>query len=375
MKTNFFTYNNQQYFIFFEDKTLKILKKENSDLVKLTENEEKEIVNILSNKKGYEYDSNKLIEIINSNQELESKEYLTTILEWLENIIPANSRENFYNNLKTLKVNLDFDDVASKVNNEKAGGAYNTRDNSIIMDKKTTLKTWEIAKLTSNPKESFGKIYSETLLHELAHMSSSKYDSKTGISLCGFDKFPSDIESEKNRGLTEGFTEIIAMAGFPNVYEFSSNYYIEENLINQLIQIIGLDVFLKSYFENLGTSLLEQKLEKIIANSTLAFQLFRSIEINFQIRDLKEKQNILGNIQLILLDYLEKKCEILSEKGDLEAIKNILQIYKQMLITPKKLQLMNKNPDNYEGIVESIEKFQRISEQFSNIEEIKQSFN
>ncbi len=103
-----------------------------------------------------------------------------------------------------------------------------------------------------------------------------------------------------------------------------------------------------------------------IKNTNQSFQLFRSLEINFQIRDLKGKQNILGNIQLILLKYLEKKCEILSEKGNLEDITNILTIYEQMMITPEKLKIMKRNPEDYEGIIESISKFKNLQEQFAN---------
>ena len=46
-------------------------------------------------------------------------------------------------------------------------------------------------------------------------MSSGKYDHYTKVSCCGFDKYPAEDERDKNRGLTEGFTEIISMVGVP----------------------------------------------------------------------------------------------------------------------------------------------------------------
>lgn len=227
------------------------------------------------------------------------------------------------------------------------------------------LLTWKKAQFTKKPVDFFWKSYSKTLLHELAHMSSSNYDVKTGNFLCGFDKFPPEKETDKNRGLTEGFTEIISMAGVPGTIEIASGYYIEASLINQLIQIIGVDVFIKSYFFNLGTKFLESKLLNIIADPELAFQLFRNIEINFQIRNLKGKQSLLGNIQLLLLDYLEKRCEKLIENNKLREVNEILKIYEQMLITPEKLKIMDKNPDDYEGLVESITKFKNLQEKLS----------
>ena len=79
------------------------------------------------------------------------------------------------------------------------------------------------------------------------------------------------------------------MAGVPGTIEISSGYYIEECLINQIIQLIGPQVFLKSYFGNKGTVLLEKELRKIIDNEKLAFELFRNIELNYQIKDLNLK--------------------------------------------------------------------------------------
>ncbi len=378
MKNNFFTYKGIEYVLVFENQRLKFLKKENESSKELNSSEASELIDFLNNKNGYQYDSIKLTEIIRENKELNNKEYLINFLEWLENIIPIDNRENFYNNLKTLKSNLNLDIDFSKMSEETSnfyqrGGNYNTRENSIIMDENSMVRIWNIAKLTNNPQEFFWKTYSQSLLHELAHMASSNYNQETKVSLCGFDTFPAKDESEKNRGLTEGFTEIIAMAGVPDNFEISSGYYIEASLINQLIQIIGLDVFLKSYFSNLGTKLLEQELCKLIDNQVLAFQLFRCIEVNYQIKDIHGKQSILGNIQLLLLDYLEKKCEKLLENADYKSINSILPIYEQMLITPEKLQIMKKNASDYKGIEESLEKFKRIQEQFSQVEEIKTS--
>ncbi len=370
MNNEFFTFNGKQYAIFFDNLVVKILKKENDKFLLLSDQELKEINNVLNSKSGYQYDSEKLLEIINSNGNLKNNNYLCNFLQWLENLIPVDSKENFYNNLRTLKTNLNLDiDFSKPIDQSNLGyqeaAGYDTKENELTMNKGSILETWRIANLTQNPTDFFWKSYSQSLLHELAHMSSSKYDSETGVALCGFDKFPPSNEDDKNRGLTEGFTEIISMAGVPGTVEMASGYYIEACLVNQLIQIIGLEAFLKSYFSNLGTVLLEKELCKIINDPTQSFQLFRSIEINFQIKDLKGKQNILGNIQSVLLDYLKKKCEMLLEKGGIDDATSMLAIYEQMMVTPEKLKMMNKNPDDYDGIIESISKFKNLKEQFN----------
>ena len=98
MNNNFFTLNEKKYVILFGNLRITILRKENDKLVLLNEEEKKEIISILNNKSGYRYDSEKIMQIINSNNVLDNKGYLSNFLQWLENIIPLECRENFYNN-------------------------------------------------------------------------------------------------------------------------------------------------------------------------------------------------------------------------------------------------------------------------------------
>lgn len=109
MNNNFFTLNGKKYVILFGNLRITILRKENNKLVLLNEEEKKEIISILNNKSGYRYDSEKIMQIINSNNALDNKGYLSNFLQWLENIIPLECRENFYNNIKTLKTDLNLD--------------------------------------------------------------------------------------------------------------------------------------------------------------------------------------------------------------------------------------------------------------------------
>jgi len=76
---------------------------------------------------------------------------------------------------------------------------------------------------------------------------------------------------------------------------------------------------------------------------------------------------VLGNIQLTILDYFEKKLEILLQCGNLENIKEALQIYEQMLVTPDKVVIMKKNPNNYIGLNESIARFESIKQKYNDV--------
>ncbi|MGN0973207.1 MAG: hypothetical protein ACI4OT_00535 [Bacilli bacterium] len=372
MNNIFFTIEGYKYLIMYNNKNFEIYKEIQNEIIKLSEEENNKIRKILNQKYNYIYDSQILNELVNSNDKIENKDYIINILNWLEQIIPENDRSNFYNNIKNLQTQLNLDFLTSEKNIDlsqeysKVGG-YNTTENKLIISEEALNNELKIANMTNNPEEFFWRSYTQPLLHELCHMASSKYDSETKISLCGFDIFPPSGEGDKNRGLTEGFTELISMAGVPGTIEIASGYYIEACLINQLIQVIGKDVFLNAYFSNLGTKPIEEKLQGLIDDEDKSFELFRNIELNFQIRDFAEKQNVLGNIQMSILDYLEQKIDLLLSINNTKEINECLTIYEQMLITPEKLNTMNKNPKNYCGLEESLIQFDTIKQKCSNI--------
>lgn len=368
MGNNYFVYNGIKYIIDYKDKNMNVYKYNDGKIEMLSDEEEQVIKQLLNNKYSYEYDSTILTNLVNANPEIENKEYIINFLNWLESIIPEECRDNFYRNIKTLKTTLNVNIDLSQTEPDSIGystsAGYNTSSNNLTMSEHALHELWRIAQSNTSPQDFYWLHYSQTLLHELAHMSSSKYDSETKISLCGFDRFPPKNEDDKNRGLTEGFTEIISMAGVPGTIEISSGYYVEACLINQLIQIIGNEVFLKSYFSNLGTMPMQEKLNEIINNPKSSYDLFRSIELNYSIRDINEEQNVLGNIQSTLLNYLDKKLELLLSNNKVDEINNMLTNYELMLISPEKLKIMQKDPQLFAGIDESIQKFNEIKNKY-----------
>ena len=88
---------------------------------------------------------------------------------------------------------------------------------------------------------------------------------------------------------------------------------------------------------------------------------------------MSEKQTVLGKIQSTILDYLDKKLEILLLNNNLNEINQIIINFQQMLITPHKLEIMLKNPKDYIDIEESISKFEKIKEKYSKNLELHES--
>ncbi|MDD7151203.1 MAG: hypothetical protein SOT91_02845 [Bacilli bacterium] len=378
MNNTYFIIDDIKYIIAYDNNQLKIKKMENNLLYELTETEKGEINRLISHKTGYIYYSEKVINIVNNNPNLflnndqHAKEQLINLLNWLEDHIPIEHRQTFYDNLSTLTLMHNFNLISSDYfvshdshfsqsnNLDISIGGYNSKTNNIEISPQGLWHLWKVAQTTDNPNEYYFRQYMQTLLHELIHMSSTKFNKEGGIALSGFDKYPSQDIKEQNVGLNEGYTELIAMAGVPGTEDIVSPYFIECALINQLIQIIGIDALQESYFGNKGTELLESELCKLINDKEKAFELFRSIEVNYQLGNGSEKQNILGNIQLTMLDYLEKKLEILSVQGKDGEINKIIYFFENMIVTPRTLQAMGRDANIYEGVTDSIIKLDEI---------------
>ncbi|MDD2434819.1 MAG: hypothetical protein PHO63_01040 [Bacilli bacterium] len=343
------------------------------ELVELTENELKEVEEIFSGSNNTEYYSEKLELITKQNPSLENNyEYLMYFFDFLERVIPENYHNNFYRNLETLKLELNFDLINQELDGSTSkyfyteAGRYNTRKNELIMDVSSHQELLKISQKTENPEQFFWLHTNATLLHELSHMASSYYDEKACLSYCGYDLYPAIEKHFSNRGLTEGMTEVIAMAGFPGTIEIASGYYIEALFINQLIQIVGKKVMAESYFGNEGTSKIEDELNKLIDEPEIASVLFRRIEDNFNLRDVKCQQTVLANIQSTLVTYFKKKIESSYENKDFSELENSVNIFEAMLVTPEKLEVMEKDPHNYIGLDESIKEFYKLKEDFLN---------
>ena len=217
MDNNYFVYKGIKYIVEYRDKKIHLFKYNNGNIAPLSSEEADEIKRFLNKEYGYVYNSDLLEQLVAYNPKIENKEYVLNLLTLLESTIPIGCRDNFYRNVSTLKTTLNTDLSLARLRVMTDGysktTSYNTTDNSLTMNEKTLFELWRIAQTTKDPDAFYWKNYSQMLLHELAHMASSRFDPETGVSLCGFDRFPAETEDDKNRGLTEGFTEIISMLG------------------------------------------------------------------------------------------------------------------------------------------------------------------
>lgn len=369
---DYFIINQEKIFIEITNTDIILKKYINGVLTQLNKNEKNVILNELQSKNGYNYASQTLIELMQANPSLNSNfEYYYNFLSYIEGVVPEKFKSNFYNNLKTLQIELNLD-VEPKNDVEKkfytTCGGYNTRDNKIVISPESISQIREISKVTNDSNTFFWKHFNKDLLHELFHMASSNYDKETGISLSGFDKYPTNNIYDSNRGLTEGMTEVLACYGIPGTIEIACGYYIEEMFINQLIQIVGTQPLLDSYFGNLGNNLLREKLCEINDDDVKASSLFALIDLNYSLHEKDIEQTILGTVQSKLVDYYSQKILMDIEKGVPETeIRKSMDIYKNMLVTKEVLITMKKSLSNYPNLDVSIEAYNNLEMEVNNL--------
>ena len=365
MNDCYFNYKNKRYVINIVDYDYKIYRIKDNKRVNLTEEENKDIDELFNNKYSYIYESVLLNNIINENDKIEEKDLVIKILEWLESIIPDSAKEKFYKNLSSVKLSMSinklYDDVDLKDNYPR--GRYYTKENKIEIPDKTLSFLLTKSKYKNDNNELFWNDLSHILLHEFIHMASTKYDSSKEVVESGFDLIPT-TRINMNRGLTEAYTEFLASIGSPQHSEGTNGYFIEVCLLGQLIQITGNDIFLNSYFNNEGTKPIENKLNKLIDNSYLSFALFRNFEMNFVLGDKEEKGGLVYEIQMTILDYLDKKLELLVGEGKFEMVKKILLKHESLIIDSKKLKEFYESDKDYSLVDRSVERFEKLKEKY-----------
>lgn len=336
-----------------------IYKKEIDDkLVNLTKEENKKVKEYLNKSNSYIYYSIVLDNIILNNEDLvKRKTIISPLLTHIEKIIPEKYLQRFYDNVATLQIDygLDIDNSKDIASEKVEAGSYHSLENKIIISRET-IKT--LYMFFQNNKDLFWKEYYKDLLHELFHMSSTSYDTETGIVLSGFDKFPTSDDEESNRGLTEGFTELLALICISSEYEKANGYYLELTIVRQLSLIIRPEILLDSYFGNKGVSKLKEELVKLDGDENRASILFKLIELNYDLSNDYGEQTVLGHIQSFLIEYFGKKIlnDLKNDRNENE-IKEDIKLYKKYLITEELLEYINKKPENYPNINQSIENF------------------
>lgn len=297
-------------------------------------------------------------EILNKNTSLRnSLGPFTEVLYSVEKNIPFNLRHNFYNNLSTLKVELNLDKT-KVLKNFCSFGIYDAKENKIIIDSYAIKK---FLKKNNINDIYFNKYINLFLYHELMHMASSKKEGN--IYYSGFDKYPVNITEPYSRSLTEGYTEYLACSYY-NIY--NNFYYIDMKIVNMLMCILGNEVIAYSYYNVLGTSLLIQKLKEICPNEDVD-KLFETINYRYSERFNEDNVYFIPLIQNMLVKmFIEKINNDISNGVTYEELMPCINFFKESLITYNGLKKSYPHFRNLPNLNESLIKFNMFYENISN---------
>ena len=297
-------------------------------------------------------------EILNKNTSLrKSLGPFTNVLYDVEKSIPFNLRYNFYNNLSTLKVQLNLDKTKI-LKNFYSFGIYDAKENKIIIDSYAIKK---FLKKNNINVIYFNEYINLFLYHELMHMASLKKDDN--IYYSGFDKYPVNITELYSKSLTEGYTEYLACS----YYNINNNfYYIDMKITNMLMCILGNDVIAYSYYNTLGVALLIQKLKEICLNEDID-KLFKNINYRYSERFNEDNVYFIPLIQNILVNIFIVKINNDSINGiTYEELMPFINFFKESLITYNGLKKNYPHFRNLPNLNESLIKFNMFYENIVN---------
>lgn len=301
-------------------------------------------------------------EILNKNTILrKSLGTFTEVLYSVEKNIPFNLRHNFYNNLSTLKIELNLDKTKI-LKNFYSFGIYDAKENKIIIDSYAIKK---FLKKNNINVIYFNEYINLFLYHELMHMASSKKDGN--IYYSGFDKYPVNITKLYSRSLTEGYTEYLACSYY-NINNNNNFYYIDMKITNMLMCILGNDVIAYSYYNTLGVALLIQKLKEICPSEDID-KLFKNINYRYSERFNEDNVYFIPLIQNILVNIFIAKINNDSINGiTYEELIPFINFFKESLITYNGLKKNYPHFRNLPNLNESLIKFNMFYENiFNNI--------
>ena len=132
----YFTFNKEKIYIEFMDNNIIFKKEINGNLIKLSDFEEKELLDKLKPKDSFILYSVRIESIVKNNKTLNSNyDYFLPFLTFIEELIPENYKESFYKNLENINVDLNLEGKELE-NGKDSLGYYDSELNKIIINSK-----------------------------------------------------------------------------------------------------------------------------------------------------------------------------------------------------------------------------------------------
>ena len=301
--------------------------------------EEKNLVKdkLKRNENGQLFKSQKLNEIAEKNPELKTIDIFEEILDDIEKETPEEYRDTLYKNLEKMYITFEYEYKRSKKEEDIAysiPASYDIKDNMISIYLKD-IKEFHKSSLENNDKKkkvdtlniNFHDYMKRILIHELLHLSSrNKYENDDNL-YCGLS-ITVDERYIYNDSINEAMTEIKSRKIFSYPpFDNNMGYMLQICILSQIIDLIGYEVVEKSYYENLGPSLIEKELLKI-NNDPLKVKTLTFILNHDNAGTLTDENiEILTLVQSLLLEYYEIKINKYYENPTIENIGKAVKLF------------------------------------------------
>lgn len=238
-----------------------------------------------------------LKEIISSNESIQKamrqspflKSNLIGMLKNIEINIPEECRDNLYNNLETVEILCDSYCMSCSADFNAVGIDYRLiwlADNNVVGEN----------------VGAFSDVLALSLYHELLHLASSTNIVENDRTK-GYAGFQNTYINENGQvtygevdalnGLSEGFTQYLALKALDlNIEQDTSNYAVQINAAQKLVDVVGIDVVKKAYFDNRNGM---EEIKKVLESKNMSPEWYEQLEaechVGFIYVDLKTKLN------------------------------------------------------------------------------------
>ena len=268
-------------------------------------------------------------------------------------VVPDQYKSNLIKNMESLKIDFHGD---NSINNKQLSFCHYSPTNN-----KITITEGFLDEVKKSNASNYREIVIHTIAHELIHMSSFYSDKDNNKYACGLCKL--EMENGQLIGdeldylvLTEGITDLLTSNDDLMVNDslFYSHYLFERCIARQLMEIVGKDVVLDSYFNTHNIDKIKDELEKYISQDEFDnLMFFLKVFYNFKNTN-RPNQKYLAAIQHILT-----KAFINSIKDKKkEERKDKIDRFKEALIDKDKLLCAHKYPSLFPGIDEETSYFE-----------------
>lgn len=338
MSLNYVIVDGNKYIIDGKD-IYKIL--DNKNIIP-TKDELVSINNVIKNIGKDIFSSDILNSIAKENIELYKIDCLPEILKNMEDFIPSDYRDNLYNNLKTIKFNIEDPISIDTPEMVHENANHNPHNNTINLNK-YSFSNIEFDSFSRGTD--FYTDFKVILSHELLHLASFKklsdgfyqgvcksfdIEKPKGTSYDELKEYAikrNECEKEYRiaTSFNEGITDLYAnILYYDDSCNFTEGYETEIRIISQLVYLIGVKSIGKAYFLNMGLDYIKYELCNIINSPDLFYELAENMGIINDLDNKKERDSAIIKIQNILLKYEKAHIENLYKKKDYDRINTII---------------------------------------------------